>query len=189
MLAPVRIAAPVAPVVSLAAVKQHLRVDFEDDNTVLEALRDAAIDHLDGWSGILGRALVNQTWRQDFDRFSSCDPMRLPLVPVTAAPTVTYYDDDNVQQTLADSYWQVLTDELGPFIALKPGQSWPSSYSRADAVSIDFVAGYGAADTDVPVALQVAVMTHVKMNYDPASRETLEPMFKALVGPYIRFKL
>jgi len=189
MHAPVRTVAPAEKVVTLGAVKQHLRVDFADDDALIEALIQAAIDHLDGWGGILGRALVNQTWRQDFGGFYACEKLRLPLVPVTEAPTVTYYDSNNAQQTLSDTHWQVLTDALGPYVALKPDQSWPSSYSRADAVSVTFVAGYGAAGADVPVALQVAIMTHVKMNYDPESRETLQPMFDALVGPYRRFKL
>lgn len=189
MLAPVRTAAPAQPVVTLDAVKQHLRVDFNDDDTVIMALIQAAIDHLDGWSGILGRALVNQTWRQDFGGFYACEKLRLPLVPVTAAPTVKYFDGENAEQTLPDTYWQVLTDELGPYVALKPGQAWPTVYSRPDAVSVTFVAGYGAAGADVPSALQVAIMTHVKMSYDPASRETLQPLFDSLTGHYIRFKL
>jgi len=188
MLAPVRTVAPAEKVVSLDAVKLHLRVDHTDDDAVISALIDAAIDHLDGWGGILGRALVNQTWRQDFGGFV-CDRLRLPLVPVTSAPTITYYDSQNAQETLADSYWQVLTDALGPYVALKPGQSWPSSYSRADAVSVTFVAGYGPTGADVPHALQVAIMTHVAINYDPESRETLQPLFDALVRLYVRWKL
>lgn len=188
MLAPVRTIAPAEPVVTLEAAKQHLRVDFTDDDAVITALIQAATDHLDGWSGILGRALVDQTWRQDFGGFYACEKMRLPLVPVIEAPTVSYFDADNAQQPLSDTVWQVLTDALGPYVALRPGQSWPSSYSRADAVSVTFVAGYGSAAA-VPVALQVAILTHVKMHYDADSRETLQPMFDALVGPFRRFKL
>lgn len=186
MLSPVRTIAPAQPVVTLATAKEHLRVGFSDDDTVIQALINAAVDHLDGYSGILGRALINQTWRQDFDGFV-CDPLRLPLVPVLTAPTVTYYDHDNAQQTLATSYWQVLSDSDGPYVALKPDQSWPSSYSRADAVSVTFVAGYGTSSDDVPAALKLAIVTHVKMHYDPALRETVEPLFKVLVRPYIRF--
>lgn len=188
MLAPVRIAAPDDPVVSLAAVKRHLRVDFDDDNLVLEALRDAATDHLDGWGGILGRALVRQTWRQDFGGFHACEKLRLPLVPVMSVDSVKYYDGDNEQQDLADSVWQILTDALGPYLALKPDQTWPSTYSRADAVSVTFVAGYGDGE-DVPHALQVAILTHTKMQYDPSTAEALKPLYDALVGLYHRPKL
>jgi len=188
MLAPVRTIPPAAPVVTLEAAKQHLRADFDDDDVIIQALIDAAVDHLDGYGGILGRALINQTWRQDFGGFS-CKPLRLPLVPVLSDPTVAYFDQNNVQQPLASSHWQMLTDSGGPYVALKPDQSWPSSYSRADAVSVTFVAGYGASTDDVPPALKVAVLTHVKMHYDPASRETVQPLFDVLVRPYVRFQL
>lgn len=189
MLAPVRTVAPANPVVTLEAAKLHLRVDHSDDDGVITALVGAATDHLDGWGGILGRALVNQTWRQDFGGFYACEKLRLPLVPVIAAPTVAYFDDDNVSQTLSDTVWQVLTDALGPYVALKPGQSWPTVYSRPDAVSVTFVAGYGAEGTYVPEALRVAVLTHVKMSYDPDSRDVLQPMFDALTNPYRRISI
>lgn len=188
MLAPVRTEAPAEPVVSLEEMKQHLRVDFSDDDGVIDALIGAAVGHLDGWSGILGRALVTQTWRQAFPRFSSCNVMRLPLAPVKEVVTVSYQDGDDEYQLLPDTAWQVLTDELGSYLTLRPGQSWPYTYDRPDAVGVTFRAGYGAPD-EVPNGIRVAIMTHVKMHYDPTVRDTLMPMFDALVHPFLPMHL
>ncbi|RWG80942.1 MAG: hypothetical protein EOQ69_19360, partial [Mesorhizobium sp.] len=107
-----------------------------------------------GYSGITGRALVTQTWQQDFDGFGQC--LRLPVGPLASVSSVTYYDGSNVQQTLGTSVYDKFTDALGPYVGLKPNQSWPSTYARPDAVSVTFVAG--EAVDDVPAPLKVAIM-------------------------------
>jgi uncharacterized phiE125 gp8 family phage protein len=169
MLAPVRTVAPAADVVSDAEAKSHLNVSFDDDDTFIASLVDAATERVDGHAGILGRALIDQTWRQDLAGFG--DRMGLPLAPAASITSVTYYDTDNAQQTLATSVYQLLTDELGPYVSLKPDQLWPSTYVRADAVSITFVAGYGIDGSDVPTPIRAAILLMVGDLY--ANRETI----------------
>lgn len=67
MRPPVLITAPTDPVVTLADLKLHLRVDHDDDDDLIEAFQSAAVAHLDGWTGVLGRAIMPQVWRQEFD--------------------------------------------------------------------------------------------------------------------------
>lgn len=185
MLTPVRTVPPAVPVVTLDEIKQMLHVDHSDDDHLLTGLLAAAHNHLDGFTGILGRALINQTWRQDFKDFS-CGPLFLPLLPVTKADdiAVKYYDGDNAQQDLDAGTYALFTDARGAYLSLAPGMSWPGVYSRSDGVSVTFVAGYGPNASDVPAALQTAIMLHVQMHYDPESRERLKPAFDALVGPF-----
>lgn len=167
MLAPVRTAAPATNPVTLASAKAHLRVDHFDDDTSIELLISAATAHLDGYTGILGRALVTQTWRQDFPAFT--DLLRLPLRPVASITSVTYYDADNTQQTLAGSVYGLFADALGAYVALKPDQTFPSTYARRDAVSVTYVAG--VADSAVPAAIKHAILLLVGHWY--ANREAV----------------
>ncbi|MBN9242436.1 MAG: phage gp6-like head-tail connector protein [Mesorhizobium sp.] len=177
MLAPVRTVAPSVAPVSLVEAKLHLRVDHSDDDTLISSLIDAATAYLDGWSGILGRALVTQTWRQDFCRFSAC--MRLPLAPVASIEKVEYFDGENARQTLDADVYMMLADARGPYLNLASGKSWPGVYSRDDAVSITFVAGYGAAAA-VPAPIRTAIMLFVRDMYTSTAavgvvkRETVE---------------
>lgn len=187
MFPPVRTTAPAATPVSLTEVKAHCRVDGTDSDTVLTALLNAAVDHLDGWSGILGRCLVTQTWRQDFASFGC---LRLPLGPVSSIDTITYFDDENAQQTLPDSIYTLRSDALGAFVDLKPDQAWPSVYNRADAVSVTFIAGTAAAD--VPAAIKAAIMLLVS-HWNEHREAAIEggvselPMgVAALIAPYRR---
>ncbi|WP_315920433.1 head-tail connector protein [Mesorhizobium sp. SP-1A] len=89
MLAPVRVTAPEILPVSLAEAKVHLRVDPDAtlEDSLVEGLIRAAVDHLDGWTGLLGRCLVEQTWRQDFEAGTS--RLQLPLGPVIDVISVT----------------------------------------------------------------------------------------------------
>lgn len=188
MLRPVLVTAPDATPVSLTEVKAHCRVDDDDSDAVLTVLLNAAVNHLDGWTGILGRAMVTQTWRQDFEAFGC---RRLPLGPAASITSITYYDGDNVQQTLADSVYVLRTDSLGAYVDLKPDQSWPSAYSRPDAVSVTYVAGVDAAD--VPAALKAAILlmvSHWNENREAVALGTIAttvPMSaSALIRPYQR---
>lgn len=169
MLAPVRVTPPAATPVSVAEAKAHLRVDHSDDDALIEALVQAATDHLDGWSGILGRALVTQTWRVDLSRFPRCDVLRLPLSPIQSISSIAYWDALNTDQTFAAQNYSLHADARGALIALASSASWPGLYTRADAVRVTFVAGYGAP-ADVPAPIKQAILLSVGHMY-PMTRD------------------
>lgn len=84
---PVLVTPPGMLPVSLAEAKLHLRVDHNDEDTLIEGLIRAATEYLDGWTGILGRCLVEQEWSQTFDGFARELP--LSLAPVISISSVT----------------------------------------------------------------------------------------------------
>lgn len=61
-MTPVLVTPPVGQVVELPELKAHLRVDHDDDDILIASLEMAAVAHLDGWTGILGRCILPQTW-------------------------------------------------------------------------------------------------------------------------------
>lgn len=156
MLAPVRTVAPVDPVISLDEAKALLRVTGSADDAIITTLIAAATGHLDGWSGILGRALVSQTWRQDFCGFK--DKMRLPLAPAASIVGVTYQDVADNQQALSSSAYSLYSDAIGPYLARKSSYAWPSTYDRVDSVSVTYVAGTAAVDLPPPIKLAITLM-------------------------------
>jgi len=188
MLAPVRTAAPAETPVSLTEVKAHCRVDGNDSDSVLTVLLSAAVDHLDGWTGILGRCLVTQTWRQDFGSFAC---LRLPLGPVASISALTYFDAaNNAQQTLSTDVYELRTDARGPYVGLKPNQSWPGLYSRPDAVSVTFVAGTAASA--VPASIKAAILllvSHWNENREAVTGGAMSQLplgVSALIAPHRR---
>lgn len=184
MLAPVLNTAPAADVLDRdTEVKQHLRIDHTDEDDLLDVYIAAATKLVDGYTGILGRALVNQTWKQNFAGWSDC--MRLRVGPVSSITSVKYYDEDNTQQTLSASVYTYLTDALGAYVRRAPDQSWPGHYSRLDAIEVLWVAGYGAAGSAVPAGVRTAMLLAIGNWYDNRDGAMeLPPASLALLRPY-----
>lgn len=195
MLAPVRVTAPTEAPVSPAQAKAHLRVDHDDDDLYISGLIDTATARLDGWSGILGRALVTQTWRHDFPGWPADGKLRLPLAPVLSVESITYIDPDGAVQTLdASAYTAPKADGLGPYVRLRQGHSCPATATDEDAVSVTFVAGYGAP-SDVPADIRHAMLLLVGHLYnarEDASETALTEIplgASRLLAPYRRISV
>lgn len=171
-LKPVLVTPASAALVTLAEAKAHVRVDHSDEDTYISAIINAAVSYLDGYSGRLGRAILEQTWRVDFGAFS--DEMRLPVGNLMAVSSVTYYDKNNAQQSLASSVYQSSVDGSGAFLSLKPGQVWPAAYARNDAVRVTWTAGYGATAANVPVAIKHAALLLIGNWYENRSASNAE---------------
>jgi uncharacterized phiE125 gp8 family phage protein len=181
-LAPVRTVAPAMLPVSLEEARAQVgATEFDDDDALLEAYLAIAVDYLDGRAGILGRAMIDQTWRNDFEGFDC--KLRLSPGPVSNIASVTYYDGANVQQALSTSIYRLLTDEQGPYVSLKPGQFvWPQTYCREDAVSVTFVAGFGPKGSDVPASIRAAIKLLVGHFY--RNREAVDDAGKVTSIPF-----
>lgn len=97
MTPPVIVTAPVDPVVTLGDLKLHLRVDAADDDAKITALEKDAVAYLDGWKGVLGRAIKSQVWRQEYQ---AGEKIRL-LLPDVSSLTATGYDSADVETSVA----------------------------------------------------------------------------------------
>lgn len=158
---PVRTVAPAASPVSLAEAKAHLSIDAADWDDPLQVFIDAAVTRFDGWSGLLGRCLVNQTWRLRFEEWPADGVLRFPFPDVSAA-TIKYYassDGDATLTTVSPSpFLEIMHDARGSYVKLKPTFTAPALYDRDGPVVADIVAGFGAAASDVPGALRTAIL-------------------------------
>ena len=172
LLKPVLVTPPAAdkPLVSLAEAKAQCRVDHDVDDRLLEMLVAVATAWLDGYSGVLGRALINQTWRLPLSYWPACQ-IRLPLAPVSTIASIKYFDAANVEQTLDPANYSLIEDALSPAARWTSTASFPSLFERPDAISVNFVAGYGAAASDVPAAIVHAakmIIAHLYENREHA---------------------
>lgn len=180
MLRPVRTAAPPAlTLVTLADAKLHSHIDSSDEDALLTALIGAAEAHLDGYGGILGRALLTQTWERKFACFEHM--MRLPVGIASEIVGIAYFDANNAPQTLSASIYELLTDEIGSYVGLKPYQQWPSAYRRSDAVAVTWKAGYGATAATVPADIIAAMKLLIGHLFE--NRETVVIGETAIVLP------
>jgi uncharacterized phiE125 gp8 family phage protein len=144
--------APEGDIISVDEAKVQVAYEDADKDAQIEDLIAAAVAHLDGASGILGRCLLEQEWALDVDGFS--DRIVIPLAPVVSVDAVKYLDGNGAQQTLAGTVYRAANG----VVTLKPGQSWPTTYDVPGAVSVEFTAGYGTEASDVPLPLRRAML-------------------------------
>lgn len=169
MLRPIRKTAPGITPVSVDEVKANSRISGSDDDQLVGALIAAAVSHMDGWSGILGRCLIDQEWTFK----AGCWPsgrMALPF-PDVSAVVLTYIDRDGAEQTLAGGNYRLIETSVATEIEWISGFQPPPLASRSDAISIDMTVGYGAAADDVPEAIRQAIKLLVGHWYE--NRETV----------------
>jgi uncharacterized phiE125 gp8 family phage protein len=147
VLSPILITPPAAMPITLDEAKAQCRVeiDVDDENGLIQDYISAAVDHLDGYAGILGRCLMPQTWSQEYE--AAYGDLVLPLGPVISVTAVT--------NDFAD--FRLLKDGRGHFLRLNSGASWPSG-----PVTVEFVAGY----TTIPPALKIAMLLHIETLYE-----------------------
>jgi uncharacterized phiE125 gp8 family phage protein len=139
-------------VLTLQEVKDHLRVDAEQDDPVLTSLLVAAEDYVEK---ALDRALMQKTYRLDCPHFFPC--VGLPWSPLSEVESIEYYDSSNDLQTLDDAVYDVDFTVEPAQIRLAYQQSWPTTYCRPDAVQITYVVGYETT-AEVPQLQKQAVL-------------------------------
>lgn len=191
MQRPILVTAPTTTPVTLAEAKSHARVDFDDDDALIASFIDAAVTHLDGRSGILGRCLITQTWRQPVCAWPANGRLRLPF-PDVSSVAIKYSDEDNAEQTLSTSLYDLVEDERSAIVRFKDAFTRPTVYSdREDAIRVEVTAGYGAAGENVPTAIRQAILMLVAHFYNnrEAAGERMEELpfaVSALLNPYRR---
>jgi len=167
---PIRTAAPATLPVTRAEAKAQLQIDSSDTtwDSLVDGLIDAAVSHIDGWSGILGRCLVTQTWMQTFECFER--ELDLPF-PDVSAVTVQYRDAAGTLQTYDAANYVLQEEAGGSCVELLTTAAIPATIAtREDRVVVTMTVGYGAA-ANVPAAIKQAIL--VMVGHWFANRETV----------------
>lgn len=172
--------APASDFIVDETLYEHLRLETSGspaapaDSATVAIYKAAAQSYLDGPAGILGRALVTQTWTLTLPAFPvyTAPQLWLPLPPLQSVASITYIDGDGAEQTLASSaYNVVLRGERPGYVAPSFGATWPATRKQESAVSVQFVAGYGDP-ADVPRNVVAAGLLVAADLYDHKSAQT-----------------
>lgn len=147
---------PVEGVVTLAEVKDHLRITGTAEDTYLTAILAAATEVAEQ---ITRRQLAPATFELHLDRFPA-GPIDLPLPPLQSVESVTYTDPDGVEQTFAEFE----ADTVGGSVAPAYGVYWPATRAVPNAVRVRFKAGYLAGEC--PFSIRAAILLLVGALYE-----------------------
>lgn len=134
-----------------AEAKTHLRVDTSDDDTYIATLIVAARKWVEEMGNL---ALITQTIAQKFDCFSAnAGYIELAKSPVQSISSIAYVDENGDTQTWASANYQV--DIVSEPARIMPvyGVSYPSTRVQLAPVTITYIAGFGAAGSNVPAPI------------------------------------
>ena len=184
------VTAPTQEPVTLSDQKAHLRIDTDDDDSLIMTYITAARQWIESQTK---RAIMDQTWDYSIDygwpyKYGS-HRIDLPLNPVPAQTSpstvsITYVDDNGATQTLAQTEYTLVGRLHNSYIVPAYDVTWPTVRCVPESVTVRFQAG--DSNTVAP-ELHLAVMILAGHYYE--QRETTEkaPMaVESLISPFRR---
>ena len=170
--------------VSLADMKEHLKVDVSDDDDLITAQIVAARKWIEFYCN---RSLPSQTLTAFFDVFPyhfTC--MMLPQSPVVSVTSVKYIDTTGVEQTWDSSKYKVDTSNVPARITPAYGESWPSARVEMNALYIEYVTGESTVSADIAHALKMMVGSMYIGRENDCPMQTYQPSMnvKALLAAH-----
>src|SRR5689334_10686272 len=171
------VTAPAAELLTLDEAKAHLRQDVSDDDEAIFAYCMASRAYLEE---VCNRSFVNSTWDLtldwewpwilDLDTQCHEQVIEVPKSPLVSVTSITYVDSAGANQTLASN--QYVVDGAGAIGRIYPAYNatWPTLRNQRRAITVRFVAGYGAAATAVPTPIKQAallLMAHMYAERQP----------------------
>ncbi len=170
--------------VTLAEAKAHLRVEHTADDSVIPEIITAARSWIED---LTATALITQTWRMSIDAWPETSVTLAPT-PVQSVSSVKIFATDGTATTLATAAYDLLSVGRSARLIRTSGAVWPAPTRAQGGVEITFVAGYGAAASDVPRPLRQALLmcvAHLYENRELVGEGAPLPMgVEALLAPF-----
>jgi len=184
------ITAPANEPISLVEAKEHLRIDHDHEDNLIEETIKSARQYTEFASG---QKMITQSWRQYESCFPSQRQIAIKVSPVQSIAAVTAFSSDGTPHVLSsddihlmrghDPAHLLLADDVKPELA-------------HNGFELDIVAGIGDLGIDVPDTLKRAILLLVAHWYEfrgaiPPSQQpvSLPPGFSALMMPFRRAHL
>lgn len=173
---------PACEPISVQDFKSHARISRDDEDATIKAYIAASRLYAETRQR---RQLISATWQLSLDSFYPCESdlplsngmplaqlvpliearfgyggalaIQIPRPPLQSITSIQYVDTDGATQTLDPTLYIVDTVSEPGRIAPAFNQIWPITRAQINAVTITFVAGYGATAGSVPATTRHAV--------------------------------
>lgn len=148
---------PAVEPITVEQAKLSARIDGDAEDDEVEVMVTESREDLEAQTA---RAFIYQTWRLTLDKFPK-GGIELRVCPVASVTSMTVINPAGQSEVVSTDVYQVDTDSEPGRIRLKPNQAWPDIDSCMNAITIVFVAGYGATAENVPANIKRAIKLSV----------------------------
>lgn len=146
--------------VDLSLTKQHIRVDIDEDDALINFYIKTARRFCEYWCN---RSFITQTkgvW-YDYADLSRSYIISLPIGPAQSILSIETYNEAGVPTVIdnSDSYL------AGDRVIFKNSFSYPTDMRSVDSLLFSIIVGYGADAQDVPADIREAILLLVGHMY------------------------
>jgi uncharacterized phiE125 gp8 family phage protein len=176
-----RLVTPPEPIPGLLAnLKSTLRLEgVVDDDVRAQAFLDAAVAHMDGFNGVLGRCVMPQVWEEQRPAWT---PVIAPAFPEARNVVVTYVDPQAAVQTVDPTEYGVFwSDHMGHSIWFREDFAFPALEPGPGPITVRYATGFASAD-DVPVDFFQAITFLAAWWFD--GNADIPPFVQAFIARY-----
>lgn len=155
-----RVTEPAGEPLSLAEVKSFLRIDGNDEDTLLGELITTARILAEE---LTGRSLMTQRWKIAYDN-NVPQTISLPYGPLQSVISVSVVSEEEVASAVDSGTYHVNANQRELVFETMP---W------GHRIEIVIETGYGDESSDVPSAIRQGMLVHVANLYE--HRDTMSP--------------
>lgn len=172
-------AEPATEPISTTEAKLHCRIDQTTEDTLIARLITVARLHCED---VARRKFITQTLTGGLECWPHDGLIELPLLPAQSITSITYVDINGNSATLSASVYGF--DTKRGRIYLKDGQAWPTVQLRTfDPITVTWVAGYGAAGTNVPARYLQAILLMIGHLYENREAAMIQAGLTPVITP------
>lgn len=158
--------------ITLADIKKHLRIEFDDDNDYITDLAWVAYRWIEDEADI---TISQTTYQLVLDGFTN--RITFPKPPLQSITSVQYFDTANQSQTLTEGTDFYLLQPTRHPAYIEPVTCFPSTKQRPEAVTITYVAGYTTVP-DTVLHLERLLTAHLYENREAEIAGTITTTLK-----------
>lgn len=151
---------PTLDVITITEAKQHLKVDHDDEDTLLSLYVKGCVKCAEDYRQSAIMSTQYELWT---DQFYS--PISLQKHPVSAINSVKYYDEDNTLQTVSSSDYILQYFKQPCALEFTEDFDYPDVHSRQFPVVVNFNAGYLAASS-VPATIKLGILNQLGNQFE-----------------------
>lgn len=168
------------PLLTLEEAKSHLRVDFNDDDTLIYSLIGMVTAALDGPDGEYGYPVTTQRWSLSVAAVDG--QLSLPITPVQSLFSLVYWPQGGGAQVTASlSAYTLTANETWAYVE-PVSKVWPALADRPDALTVTFTAGYAALPADIKHAARMMLAGLYQNREAVGASVSVNPMLDRIIN-------